>query len=78
MAALVGRTVEDVTGDDDQVGPLLQQIVDGPPAGFCDVRLPLIRSPGRLPVELAEAQMQVSEVGKLHVRVLSTARPISG
>jgi hypothetical protein len=60
--------VEDVAGDEDQVGPLLQDVIHGPLEHFCDVRLTLIRALGRLPIKLAEAEVKVSEVGELQLQ----------
>src|ERR1044072_8963260 len=58
--------VEEIAGDDDQVGLLLEHVVDGALEHFCDVRLALIRPPRSLPVELAEPEVQIGEVGELH------------
>src|SRR5690349_10149481 len=62
----IGRAngVEDVARQQDQVRPLDQEIVDRPAEGLRDVRLALIAAPGRLPVILAEAQVEVGEVGE--------------
>src|SRR5438477_6562578 len=58
--------MKDVSGDDDQVRLLLQQIVHRPAKHFRDIRLTLIRALRRLAIELPEAEMQVREVGELH------------
>ena len=57
--------MEDVARDDDEIGALLEEIVDRPPECFRNVRLPLIRPLRRLAIELPEAQVQVGEVGEL-------------
>src|SRR2546423_12649333 len=58
--------MKDVPGDDDQIRLLLQQIVPRPAKHFRDIRLTLIRAPGRLTIELPEAEVQVREVRELH------------
>ena len=58
--------MKDVPGDDDQIRLLLQQIVHRPAKHFRDIRLTLIRAPGRLTIELPEAEVQVREVRELH------------
>jgi hypothetical protein len=63
----VGGTngVEDVARDSDEIGFLLEEIVDGPAERFRNVGLALIRPPRRLAIELPETQMQVGEVSEL-------------
>jgi len=68
--------VEDVARHHDQVGPLHQQVVHGAAERLGDVRLPLIPAARRLPVVLAEPEVEVGEVGELHA--ISTAPPRSG
>jgi len=60
--------VEQITGDDDQLGFLLQEIVDRAFEDFGDIDLTLVRTLRRLPVELAEPQMQVGKVGERHCK----------
>ena len=60
--------MEQITGNDDQLGFLLQEIVDRAFEDFGDIDLTLVRALRRLPVELAEPQMQVGEVGELHCK----------
>jgi hypothetical protein len=43
---------------------LSQQVVDGTAEGFGDIGFPLVAAAGRLAVELAEAQVQIREVGE--------------
>src|SRR5882672_9737829 len=58
--------VEDVPREHDQIGALLEQVVDRAAERLGDVRLALIPAARRLPVELAESQVQVGEVRELH------------
>ena len=58
--------MKQVTRDHDQLRLLLQQIVDGALEDFRDVNLTLVRALRRLPVELAEPEVQVGEVRELH------------
>jgi len=60
----VGRAdgVEEITGDDDRVGPGLDDTVDGCPKGLRDVRLALVDAGGRQPMELPDAEMGVGDM----------------
>jgi NAD/NADP transhydrogenase beta subunit len=55
--------VEHVAREQHQVGPLGEQIVHRPAKGVRDVRLALVPAARRLPLVLAEAEVQVGEVG---------------
>src|SRR5438094_6287772 len=58
--------VEDVARYDDQVRTLDEQVVHRPAERLGDVGLALIPPSRRLPVVLAEAEVQVGEVRELH------------
>ena len=60
--------MENVAGNDDQLGLLLEQVVHHPAERLRDVRLALVRTPWRLPVELAEPEVKVGEVRELHCK----------
>ncbi len=64
----IGRAhgVEDVACEEDQVGALVEQVVHRPAERLGDVRLALIPAPRRLPVVLAEAEVEIGEVGEPH------------
>jgi hypothetical protein len=47
------------------MGLLREKVVHCSPKRLGDIRFALIRAPRRLPIELAEAEMQVSEVREL-------------
>ena len=66
----IGRSyrVKQVAGNHDQVGLLLQQVVHRPLEHLRDIDLALIRTLGRLPVELAEPEVQVGEVREFHCK----------
>src|SRR5213592_1418000 len=55
-----------ITAEEDQVGALRQQVVHRAAERLRDVGLALIPPPWRLPVVLAEAEVQVGEVRELH------------
>jgi hypothetical protein len=60
--------VKQITGDDDQIGILLEHVVDRTFEDFGDVHFTLVGPLGRLPVELAEAEVEVGEVRELHCK----------
>ena len=60
--------MEDVACNHDQLGLLLEQVVHHPAERLRDVRLALVRTPWRLPVELAEPEVKVGEVRELHCK----------
>ena len=58
--------MEDVARQHDEVGPLHQEVVHRAAERLGYVRLALIPAPGRLPVVLAEAEVEIGEVSELH------------
>jgi len=64
----VGRPhgMEYIAHEEDEVRALIQQIVHRAAERLGDVGLALIPPPRRLPVVLAEAEVQVGEVRELH------------
>ncbi len=64
----IGRAdgVKDVAREYDQIRSLHEQVVHRPPERLGDVGLALIPPPGRLPVVLTKAEVQVGEVRELH------------
>ncbi len=74
----IGRPhgMEDVSRKDDQVRALDEQVVHRAAERFGHVGLALISSPRRLPVVLAEPEVQIGQVRELHD--LNTGRRRSG
>jgi hypothetical protein len=72
----IGRPhrVEDIPREYDEVGPLDEHIVHRPAERLSDIGLALVPSPGRLPVVLAEPEVQVGEVGELHGQITPVAQ----
>src|SRR4029077_7929436 len=56
-----------VAGDHDQFRLLLQEVVHRALENLRDIDFALIRTLGRLPVELAEPEVQVGEVREFHL-----------
>jgi hypothetical protein len=55
--------VEHVAREQHQIRPLAEQVVHRPAERVRDVRLALVPAARRLPLVLAEAEVQVGEVG---------------
>ena len=55
-----------VAREQDEVRALREHVVHGSPERLGDVRLTLVPAPRRLPVVLAEAEVEIGEVGELH------------
>ncbi len=58
--------VKQIARDDNQLRFLLEEIVHRPLEHFRDIHLALVRALGRLPIELAEPEVEVGEVRELH------------
>ncbi|HYT62946.1 MAG TPA: hypothetical protein VEL50_03560, partial [Gemmatimonadales bacterium] len=58
--------VKQVASDHDQLGFLLQDVVNSPLENLGDIHLTLVRALGGLAIELPEAQVQVGEMSELH------------
>jgi len=58
--------VEDVAGEKNELRALLEHVVHGPLERLGDVRLALVPAPRRLPVVLAETEVEIGEVSELH------------
>ena len=60
--------VKQIARDDNQLGLLLEEIVHRALEHFRDIHFALVRAFGRLPVELAEPEVQVGEVREFHCK----------
>jgi hypothetical protein len=58
--------VEEIPGDDDRIGPGLDDTVDGRPKSLRDVGLTLVDAGGRQPMELPDAEMGVGDMCQFH------------